>query len=65
LLQTSGSVANTIEDCDSSDSLNSGIQQGNIWFQITRMKHQDNGFDSEMETQEMIQDVVALGLGNP
>jgi len=54
-----------MEDCDSSDSLNSGIQQGNIRFQITRMKHQDNGFNSEKETQEMIQDVVALGLGNP
>jgi hypothetical protein len=54
-----------MKDYDSSDSLNLGIQQGNIWFQITRMKHQDNGFDSEMETQEMIQDVVALGLGNP
>jgi len=65
LLQASGSVANTMEDCDSSDSLNSGIQQGNIRFQITRMKHQDNGFNSEKETQEMIQDVVALGLGNP
>jgi hypothetical protein len=65
LLQASGSVANTMKDCDSSDSLNSGIQQGNIRFQITCMKHQDNGFDSEKETQEMIQDVVALGLGNP
>lgn len=65
LLQANGSVANTMEDCDSSDSLNSGIQQGNIRFQITCMKHQDNGFDSEKETQEMIQDVVALGLGNP
>jgi hypothetical protein len=65
LLQASGSVANTMEDCDSSDSLNSGIQQGNIRFQITSMKHPDNGFDSEKETQEMIQDAVALGLGNP
>ncbi|XP_073265324.1 uncharacterized protein [Populus alba] len=65
LLQASGSVANTMEDCDSSDSLNSGIQQGNIQFQITCTKHQDNGFDSEKETQEMIQDAVALGLGNP
>jgi len=65
LLQASGSVANTMEDCDSSDSLNSGIQQGNIRFQITCMKHPDNGFDSEKETQEMIQDAVALGLGNP
>jgi hypothetical protein len=45
LLQASGSVANTMEDCDSSDSLNSGIQQGYIQFQITCMKHQDNGFD--------------------
>jgi len=65
LLQASGSVANTMEDCDSSDSLNSGIQQGNIRFQITSMKHPDNGFDSEKETQEMIQDALALGLGNP
>jgi hypothetical protein len=65
LLQASGSVANTMEDCDSSDSLNSGIHQGNIRFQITYMKHPDNGFDSEKETQEMIQDAVALGLGNP
>jgi hypothetical protein len=64
LLQASGSVANTMEDCDSSDFLNSEIQQGNIRFQITCMKHQDNGFDSEKETQEMIQDVVVLGLGN-
>jgi hypothetical protein len=65
LLQASGSVANTMEDCDSSDSLNSGIQQGNIRFQITSMKHPDIRFDSEKETQEMIQDAVALGLGNP
>jgi hypothetical protein len=65
LLQASSSVANTMEDCDSSDSLNSGIQQGNIRFQITCMKHPDNGFDIENETQQMIQDAVALGLGNP
>jgi len=32
LLQASGSVANTMKDCDSSNSLNSGIQQGNIRF---------------------------------
>jgi hypothetical protein len=29
------------------------------------MKHPDIRFDSEKETQEMIQDAVALGLGNP
>ena len=65
LLQASGSVANTTEDCDSSDSLNSGIQQGNVRFQITCMKNQDNSFDNEKDTQEMINDVVALGLRNP
>jgi len=54
-----------MEDCDSSDSLNSGIQQWNIRFQSTYIKHHDNRFDSEKKTQEMIQDVVALGLGNP
>jgi hypothetical protein len=30
LLQANRSVVNIMEDCDSSDSLNSGIQQGNI-----------------------------------
>ncbi|XP_073264031.1 uncharacterized protein [Populus alba] len=63
LLQASGSVANTTEKCVSSDSLNSGIKQGNVRFQTTCENNQVDGFDIDKETQEMLHDAAALGLG--
>jgi hypothetical protein len=42
-----------------------GIQQGNVRYQITCNNNQADGFDKEKEFQEMIQDAVTLGLGNP
>jgi len=63
LLQASGSVANTIEKGVSSDSLNSGIKQGNVRFQTAYKDNQADGFDRDKETQEMLHDAAALGLG--
>ena len=63
LLQASGSVANTTEKCVSSDSLNSGIKQGNVWFQTACENNQADGFDIDKETQEMLHDAATLGLG--
>lgn len=65
MLTASGRVANTTEESVSVDSLNLGIQQGNVRYQITCNNNQADGFDKEKEFQEMIQDAVTLGLGNP
>jgi hypothetical protein len=64
LLQASGSVANTTKKGGSSDSLNSGIKQGNVRFQTACKNNQANGFDREKETREMLYDAATLGLGN-
>ncbi|KAL9399431.1 hypothetical protein Peur_008392 [Populus x canadensis] len=65
MLTASGRVANTTEESVSVDSLNLGIQQGNVQYQIICNNNQADGFDKEKEFQEMIQDAVTLGLGNP
>jgi hypothetical protein len=63
LLQASGSVANTTEKGVSSDSLNSGIKQGNVRFEAAYKDNQADGFDRVKETREMLHDAAALGLG--
>ena len=63
LLQANGSVVNTTEKGVSSDSLNSRIKQGNVRFQTACENNQADGFDREKETQEMLYDATALGLG--
>ena len=56
-------MTNTTEICVSSDSLNSGIKQGNVWFQTACENNQADGFDIDKETQEMLHDAAARGLG--
>ncbi|KAH8494053.1 hypothetical protein H0E87_020713, partial [Populus deltoides] len=63
VLQASGSVANTTEKGVSFDSLNSGIKQGNVRFESAYKDNQADGFDRDKETQEMLHDAAALGLG--
>ena len=62
-MQANGSVANTTEKCVSFDSLSLGIKQGNVRFQTACENNQANGFDIDKETQEMLHDAAALGLG--